>query len=431
MKRNLLQVITSLIIILVVGNHLCCAQSTFSPQTNTLKIPNGFSYATIGDLDIPGTSITVEGFFSRDKELTNEGYSSLNIVSKHWTPLDVNYLLRVDRAQVTTTNGHFVTPDICPMENKRLYHVAMTYNGEVLKFYRNGILQSQLPCTGDMYQNNFSTTLGATANSPTTNTTLIGYINEVRIWNIVKTDAEILANFNTPIISPTTTTGLLAYYQFDNLLNKQGNSNYNVSLFGNAEINQSVQDFRPLDNSCNFPLPLKITDFSLQTIDKTNTLFKWTVADEQPHTTYSLETTSSLTTAFREVYKTVSHTGGRTDYAHLFSAIANANAQFFRVKVTEATGDIVYSKILRKTAANIEEFTGFPNPASNVFQLISNQSSLPYSLVITDLSGRVVKQISNINSERYTLTIANLPVGQYFIAKHNKTGISRLRFQKQ
>jgi hypothetical protein len=82
-----------------------------TPCNNWLRIPNSQSYATVGDIDVIGSQIKVEGMFSRDSAFTDLGFTSLNVVSKHWTPADVNYLLRVDRAQITTTNGHFVTPD--------------------------------------------------------------------------------------------------------------------------------------------------------------------------------------------------------------------------------------------------------------------------------------------------------------------------------
>ena len=159
---------------------------TITCNNSWLQIANSQSFVTIGDLDVPGTQLTVEGLFSRQSSLTPEGFSSLNIVSKHWTPADVNYLLRVDRAEITTSNGYFATPDICTTENKKIYHVAMTYDGATLKFFRNGFLMSQIACTGTMFQNDYPTTIGATAGNPTTNTTLIGYLNEIRIWNVPK-----------------------------------------------------------------------------------------------------------------------------------------------------------------------------------------------------------------------------------------------------
>jgi chitodextrinase len=227
-----------------------CTVPVNNTCNNWLRIPNSQSYVTVGDLDVPGTQITVEGLFSRDSTLTPEGYSSLNVVSKHWTPADDNYLLRVDRAQITTSNGAFSTPDICETVNKRVYHVAMTYDGATLKFYRNGFLMSQTPCTGTMFQNNYPTTIAATANSPTTNTQLIGYLNEIRIWNVVKTQAQLRATMNGPLPNPTTQPGLLGYYTFENLLNKQGNSTYNAILHGAASINQAIPNCSLVVDSC-------------------------------------------------------------------------------------------------------------------------------------------------------------------------------------
>ncbi|WP_394767240.1 PKD domain-containing protein [Ferruginibacter sp.] len=217
---------------------------------NWLHIPNSQSYVTIGDLDVTGNQITVEGMFSRDSAFTELGFTSLNVVSKHLTPADVNYLLRVDRAQITTTNGHFVTPNICETINKKIYYVAMTYDGSALKFYRNGFLESQITCTGTMIQNDYPTTIAATANSPTTNTQLIGYLNEIRIWNVVKTQAELKSNMNSPLINPTTQNGLLAYFTFDDLLNKQGNNLYNAILHGNASFNAAVPNCNFYAGSC-------------------------------------------------------------------------------------------------------------------------------------------------------------------------------------
>ncbi len=228
-----------------------CATVITSTCNNWLHIPNSQSYVTVGEIDIPGTQITVEGVFRRDSALTPEGFTSLNIVSKHWTPADVNYLLRVDRAQVTTTNGHFQTPDICELKNKKIYHAAMTYDGSTLKFYRNGFLMSQIPCTGNMFQNDYLTTIAATANSPTSNTQLIGYLNEIRIWNVAKTQAELQQYVGSSLPNPSTQPGLLAYYTFDNLNNKQGNAALDGTLHGAATINNTVPDCNFIADSCN------------------------------------------------------------------------------------------------------------------------------------------------------------------------------------
>ncbi len=118
------------------------------------------------------------------------------------------------------------------------YYVAMVYDGVTLKFYRNGFLMSQVAATGDLYQNDWPTRIGYYF-SEIYNTNFIGYINEVRIWNVARTQAQLQTYMNVPLPNPTTQAGLLAYYTFDDLLNKQGNAAWNGVLVGSAVINQT------------------------------------------------------------------------------------------------------------------------------------------------------------------------------------------------
>ncbi len=91
----------------------------------------------IGDLDIPGNTITVEALFNRIDQY-NPSFLGGDIVSKHTDPTDANYLLRPTRAEITTTTGWHGTPDVCQFQLNKTYYVAMVYDGKTLKFYRNG-----------------------------------------------------------------------------------------------------------------------------------------------------------------------------------------------------------------------------------------------------------------------------------------------------
>ncbi|MGN6539823.1 MAG: LamG-like jellyroll fold domain-containing protein [Ginsengibacter sp.] len=227
---------------------------TISAQVNCnkwLSTPSRPSYVDIGKLNVTGNKITVEALINRTQPYdagtgnNNEG----DIVSKHDNPNDVNYLLRPNHAAITTTNGYFVTPDIGPIELNKTYHVAMVYDGNTLKFYRNGCLMSQVAATGNLFQNNWNTRIGY-YQSQTWNSNFLGYINEVRIWNIARTEAEIRAYINISLPNPTTQVGLLAYYTFDNLVNKQGNPAFNGTLGGNASINKTNPSCNSIEIPC-------------------------------------------------------------------------------------------------------------------------------------------------------------------------------------
>jgi hypothetical protein len=129
---------------------------------------------TVGDLDVSGTQITVEANINRTAPWSNNYLYAGDVVSKHDGPNDVNYLLRPNSAEITTSNGYFVTPAICLIDLNKTYHVAMTYDGTTLKFYRNGFLMSQVPATGTLFLNNYPTTIGDRASGPPIGTNFRG-----------------------------------------------------------------------------------------------------------------------------------------------------------------------------------------------------------------------------------------------------------------
>jgi gliding motility-associated-like protein len=206
--------------------------------TNWLYLPTQPAAVEIGQLNIPGNQITVEALINRTTPYTGGILYAGDVVSKHSTPSDANYLLRPNEAEITTSDGYFRTPDICEIELNKTYHVAMVYDGATLKFYRNGFLMSQIAATGDLYQNTWPTRIGYYF-SEIYNTNFIGYINEVRIWNVVRTQSQIQTYMSTSLPNPTTQPGLLAYYQFSDLSNKQGNPAWNGAIVGSAVPDQS------------------------------------------------------------------------------------------------------------------------------------------------------------------------------------------------
>ena len=216
---------------------------------NWLELPNQPSYVRIGDLDITGNKVTVEAIFNRTAAWNGVDLYQGDLVSKHDGPNDCNYLLRPSSAEIATSNGYFKTPVICPIELNKTYHAAMVYDGSTLKFYRNGFLMSQTAATGNLVQNDWQTQIGLYFNL-ITQTQFIGYINEVRIWKIDRTQTEIRAYMNQPLPNPQTATGLLAYYTFDNLMNKQGNVAWNGTLGGGAAINKTNPNCAFVADSC-------------------------------------------------------------------------------------------------------------------------------------------------------------------------------------
>lgn len=214
---------------------------------NWLQVGTQPAYVSLGDLDITGNQITVEAKINRTTAFAPL-YHGGDVVSKHTSPADVNYLLRPNLAAITTTDGYYNTPTICDIELNKTYHLAMVYNGSTLKFYRDGFLMSQVPATGNLFQNNLIARIGQYPGALPSG--FEGYINEVRIWNVARSQADIRANMNSSLPSPATQTGLQAYYVFDNAINKQGNATWNGTVTGNVTLGAANNNCVLKPDSC-------------------------------------------------------------------------------------------------------------------------------------------------------------------------------------
>lgn len=219
---------------------------------NWAEIDSTF-WMQIGNLNVSGNQITVEAVFNKIKSNSGSKIYSGDLVSKHLIGDFANYALRPNSAEITTTKGNFKTPAACNALLNKTYHVAMVYDGKELKFYRNGFLMSEIACTGNLHDTTFPAAIGFFSQK-NGNNNFTGYINEVRIWNVARTQDEIRKYMNQSLPNPSAQTGLLAYYIFDSLNNKQGNSQWDAStastVIGPPQINKTNPKCNFIADSC-------------------------------------------------------------------------------------------------------------------------------------------------------------------------------------
>lgn len=198
---------------------------------NSLFLSGPTNYVQVGDLDVAGDQLTVEA-------LIHYTGASVNIVSKHSNPSNVNYLLRIGSFEITTTSGFAnfggVAAAGVTLNPGNTYHVAATYNGQFLRYYVNGCLTGEMAWTGNMILNDFQTAIGNQSLNQTEQFT--GFIDEVRIWNVARTQAQIASNM-LDLPTPAAETGLMGYWKFDNnLTNIQGNPAFNGVAVGSPQF---------------------------------------------------------------------------------------------------------------------------------------------------------------------------------------------------
>jgi uncharacterized protein (TIGR02145 family) len=234
-KMNMRRIFITLLIVQII-----IALPTLSFSQDWLYYPTGIpkNYIDVGTLNVSGSAITVEALITpTDLSLA----TPKDIVSKHTDFIDCNYLLRYMLFAVTTSSGYssVTNPIIFCVDST--YHVAGTYDGDSIKYFVNGNRVAAVHWTGTLVQNTHDAALG-NISLVGYDEQLYGYMDEVRIWNVARSQTDLSANmYNLP--NPTTQPGLLAYYKFEgNYTNLQGNATYNGVPVG-AQVQETTDPY--------------------------------------------------------------------------------------------------------------------------------------------------------------------------------------------
>jgi Concanavalin A-like lectin/glucanases superfamily/Secretion system C-terminal sorting domain/Calcineurin-like phosphoesterase len=160
---------------------------------------------------------------------------------------DVNYflgirtdsLLTADFENNTNSANHPVS-GVTKVKKNKWQHAAVTYNGSTWKLYLNGVLDktltvSRTPQSGSLVNLSF----GASVNSTNTPEGFFnGKMDEIRIWNTARTDAQIASAYLTEIPSAA---GLVGRWGFnENTGTTAANSGSGGTALNGTLINSPV-----------------------------------------------------------------------------------------------------------------------------------------------------------------------------------------------
>ena len=198
-----------------------------------------------------------------------------------------------------------------------------------------------------------------------------GNIDEVRIWNIARTQQEIelFANF----LLPTTQPGLLAYYKFDNnYINIQGNPVFNGTPQGTLTFDIESTPFVPLTIVATVPSNASCFGFSDGSIS-VNAIGTGIL-------TYSIDGTNYVAT----------------------STFSNLAAGTYTVYVKSAQGCVVSQSV------NVTEPAAIPSPVIQAPTIICQNDTI--SLSVDSLSGFSVTWFgpNTYSSSSFDTTLTNV-----------------------
>ena len=144
------------------------------------------------------------------------------------------------------TNGvsNFKIVGSTNVNDGKWHHVAGVYNGSYKYLYIDGVLDASAEATGDIDNGSEPVFIGE--NAQQTGRQFDGQIDEVRIWDYARTEAQIQSNLNKELMGDE--LGLVTYYDFNEGLPNQDNTGLNPNVFdksGNSytgTMNNMAQD---------------------------------------------------------------------------------------------------------------------------------------------------------------------------------------------
>jgi len=112
---------------------------------------------------------------------------------------------------------------------------------------------------------------------------------------------------------------------------------------------------------------------------------------------------------------------------------ASGKKQFYRIKIKGVAGEVDYSSIQQLQNNGASEILVFPNPTTDALQLQLNGTYDKMNVQIINSVGQIVKQLINLTVSNQTITISvnNLPAGQYWLHLQNGAEKQVLQFVKR
>jgi hypothetical protein len=389
---------------------------------NGLNFDGTDDFVTIppnSSLDIT-TAITLEAWVYATK---NSGIQ--NVISKSSSSPNNGYIFpRTDNGWTNTiiyfhiAGGWRTLSAVYPSLNA-WHHLAATYDGATIRLYIDGIQAASQAQSGSITTNGNAVVLG---NQTGTSEFFGGTMDEVRIWNVARTQAQIQSSMNIQL-DPTTQTGLVSYYSFNHGIPSSTNTGMTSLVDLKSENNGTLTNFALTGATSNYTtqnavLPLQWLSFTVQQQNEKVAL-NWSTASEQntkdfiiQHSINGVEWNSLGTVPAAGNSNTVT----RYNYVHLSPpSVTN----YYRILQIDIDGRSSYSEI-----RTVKLFTGdvsfaiLKNPVDNGLIQIRLKRAAKISLISSE--GKLLWQ-KQLPEGTFPISINNYSKGIYFLKSNGQS----------
>jgi hypothetical protein len=167
------------------------------------------SYAYV---NLPNSNVYDLGQLTIEAWIYSDNYSQHGYIFQKGS--DNQYALRFYGSYLrfyTNYNAQNINWSSIGITNGNWHHIAATYNGSEKKIYVDGVLKNTYAYTSTLNTGYSGQTIGSGANG---SYSFNGRIDEMRFWNVARTEQEIFDDMNARI--DPATSGIFAYFTFEN-----------------------------------------------------------------------------------------------------------------------------------------------------------------------------------------------------------------------
>jgi hypothetical protein len=261
-------------------------------------------------------------------------------------------------------------------------------------------------------------------------------VNEVNAAGTAVDVGSVNVRFNLSAFSMVTASDLRLIVDTDN----DGVFSDETAIGGATALAGNVYQFAgvtALSNGTRFtlgtaniltsPLPVELTNFEVRTVENRNVRADWRTETELNNDYFTLE--KSENGSNWEIVQEIS--GAGTSSSPLFYTLVDnepfRGISYYRLKQTDLNGQYTYSDI-RSVLLDFETPGIYPNPASDIISVVSDESDLRNFRLYDELGRDVTTSVILLNesSKNLLIDISKLTNGSYML----KIGDVSMRLQK-